>query len=256
MMNKAMSFELDPVEHLKQLRGTVCDYLRFPGNYGDALIWHGTKVALTRASIKYRTIGCGDTPGADVLIVDGGGNLIDLYTDVSDFLNKYGMRYSEVVVLPHTVTGASPLASLRRLGRKLTVFCRERVSWLNVFMSAPDARCYLWHDCAFYLELQRSCSARLRQSRLSAFRTDIETTGITYPIGNRDLSREGYALSPIEPLLDFLSQHSTIATDRLHVAIAASLIGCDVELYGNSYYKNRAVFEYSLKGRANVVFRA
>lgn len=246
--------ELDPVEYLKQIRGTLCDYFRFPGNYGDALIWHGTKIALTRASIEYRTIDGNATPKADILIVDGGGNLIDLYTDVSDFLDKHGMHYSEIVVLPHTVTGAGPLASLRRLGRKLTIFCRDRVSWLNVSMSAPEAKCYLWHDCAFYLNLQRSCDAQLEQSHLAAFRTDIEATRVTYPKGNRDLSVEGYALSPLEPLLDILSQHSTITTDRLHVAIAASLIGCDVELYGNSYFKNKAVFEYSLKNRSNVVF--
>lgn len=234
---------------------TNFDYLRFPGNYGDALIWHGSVIALGRASIEYRTIECDDAPEADVLIVDGGGNLIDLYSDVSNFLNQHGRYYTKVIILPHTVTGAGPLATLRRLGSKLTIFCRDRVSWLNVSMSAPKATCYLWHDCAFYLELHRDNSVQSGKSHLDAFRTDIEATLTRYPNNNRDLSVEGYALSPLEPLLDVLSQYTTIATDRLHVAIAATLIGCDVELYGNSYFKNKAVFDYSLKQRANIVFR-
>lgn len=246
--------ELDPIDHISQLRSKRCDYLRFPGNYGDALIWYGTRAALERASVDYRTIGCQDPPASDVLIVDGGGNLVDLYTDVSEFLNTHGMYYSEVVILPHTVTGAAPLASLRRLGPRLTMFCRERVSWLNVSMSAPEARCYLWHDCAFYLDLCRSCTAPLERSRLLAFRTDVEATRVGHPIGNRDLAVEGYALSPLEPLIHVLSQYSVIATDRLHTAIAACLIGCDVELYGNSYFKNKAVFDYSLRSRSNVTF--
>jgi exopolysaccharide biosynthesis predicted pyruvyltransferase EpsI len=246
--------QLDPVSYLTNMQPGFCDYLRFPGNYGDSLIWHGTKLLLGKASVQYRTIGCSETPGAEYLIVDGGGNLTDLYTDVSDFLDNYGDSYSHILVLPHTVAGARPLASLRRLGSRLTIFCREYVSWLNVSMGAPRSSCYLWHDCAFNLNLCRNTLATSQDHSFYAFRADVEATRNVYPPGNRDISLEGYAQSKLDMLIDSLSCHSMVVTDRLHIAIAACLLGCNVELHPNSYFKNKAVYEYSLRDRGNITF--
>jgi len=47
-------------------------------------------------------------------------------------------------------------------------------------------------------------------------------------------------------LASYLSGYEEVATDRLHVAILASLLGKKVIFYPNDYYKNRAVFENSL----------
>lgn len=40
-----------------------------------------------------------------------------------------------------------------------------------------------------------------------------------------------------------------VETDRLHVAIAASLLGKRVRIQNNSYGKNRAVYEFRLRDR-------
>ena len=53
---------------------------------------------------------------------------------------------------------------------------------------------------------------------------------------------------------DYLAKCDTINTNRLHVAIAGSLLNRKVFLHDNSYYKNRAVYDYSLKKNPNVVF--
>lgn len=43
-------------------------------------------------------------------------------------------------------------------------------------------------------------------------------------------------------------------TDRLHVAIAGALLGKSVELHANSYFKNRAVYQFSLRSFPSVRF--
>ena len=47
-------------------------------------------------------------------------------------------------------------------------------------------------------------------------------------------------------MIEYISEYDTINTNRLHVAIVSSLLGKNVNFYKNSYYKNKAIYEYSL----------
>jgi exopolysaccharide biosynthesis predicted pyruvyltransferase EpsI len=248
--------ERDVREYLSTSLGKVtCDLLRFPGNYGDALIWHGTRAVLAHAGVTYGTIECDSLPRSRTLLVDGGGNLVGMYRDVEQFLDTYGNWYSQIVILPHTITGATAFASLKRIAQRLTVFCREHVSYYAVRKSLPDAEVYLWHDCAFLAPLSPVQPRTDHETRvLRAFRTDVEALDRPLPEDNRDLSREGYAKSSLDLLVAVLSEHDRVATDRLHIAIAGALLGREVVLYPNIYYKNQAVYEYSLARFPNVHF--
>lgn len=242
----------------RNLQGVRCDLLRFPGNYGDALILRGTREILNSAGVEYRLIQCDNAPASDTLIVDGGGNLVDLYDDVRSFLESVGKHYSRIVILPHTITGARPLACLRELGHRVVVFCRERVSYAAVRASAPQAEVFLWHDCALFAKVQRRGGTTAEpNSILFAYRTDAEASSSARSCvrGNRDLSLEGNAMSPLDHIVEVLGRYERVFTDRLHIGIAASLLDCEVVLYPNSYYKNRAVYEYSLVSRKNITFR-
>jgi exopolysaccharide biosynthesis predicted pyruvyltransferase EpsI len=97
------------------------------------------------------------------------------------------------------------------------------------------------------------------KSLLRCFRADVEKTDINLPAGNIDVSgilaygktKEtlDYAtvLLVTNQMLRFINRYTKIETNRLHVAIAAALLGKDVALYRNSYYKNEAVYKYSLE---------
>lgn len=247
--------EKDIQKYLLYFRGEKCDLLRFPGNYGDALIWHGTQFVLREAGLSFQTIEYDMQPMYKILIVDGGGNLVDYYSDVKNFLETYGSWYSKVIILPHTIAGAKSLACLSQLGNRLTVFCREGVSYTAVKYSLPEAEVFLWHDCAFYVQIPPSLpSHNIELGELRAFRTDIESTSHQVPKDNRDLSLEGYAMSSLDNMFGVLKGYKRVVTDRLHIAIAGALLGCEIELYPNSYYKNRAVYEYSLRRYSNVRF--
>ena len=50
-------------------------------------------------------------------------------------------------------------------------------------------------------------------------------------------------------MINFLEEYKVVNTDRLHVAILASLLGKEVNFYPNSYTKNEAVYNYSLFNR-------
>jgi exopolysaccharide biosynthesis predicted pyruvyltransferase EpsI len=92
---------------------------------------------------------------------------------------------------------------------------------------------------------------------LNCFRTDQEKSDIDIPSDNVDLSSIfSYGVDSKEKafyvcyrLLNFINSYEEIRTNRLHVAIAGALLGKEVKLYSNSYYKCEAVYEFSIKGQ-------
>ena len=89
------------------------------------------------------------------------------------------------------------------------------------------------------------------------FRTDVERVLEKLPKRNADLSKqyeygtrnESITLYTTARLLKFLNKFDSVKTDRLHICIGAALLGKRIEFYPNSYFKCRAVYEYSLKDR-------
>jgi exopolysaccharide biosynthesis predicted pyruvyltransferase EpsI len=249
--NHIIMKESDPKKYLSKYKDTNVDFFRFPGNYGDSLIWHGTKKLLLSLNISEHYVDISSPKYNEILFIDGGGNLVDYYSDVRDFLIKKPSLYKEVVVLPHTIFGEKQAEILNSVSSKLTIFCREKVSAEFLEDKLKQAEIYLWHDCAFYNEFVQVPGGN---GVINAFRSDIESLSNIQPESNNDLSYDGYATKPLDELIGILQKCAQVNTDRLHIAIAATLLGKKVKLFPNSYYKNKAVFEYSLKRFSNVNF--
>lgn len=245
--------ELNLKKYLSKYKNTNVDFFRFPGNYGDSLIWHGTKKLLQSLDILEQYVDASSPKYNDVLLIDGGGNFVDYYFDVKDFLIKKPDLYKEIIILPHTIFGEEQIKVLNNITSNLTVFCREKVSleFLDNRLTRTNSRVYLWHDCAFYNELSQVSTGN---GILNAFRSDKESILVKYPELNNDLSYNGYATKPLDEFIEVLQKYEKVNTDRLHVAIGAALLGKQVQLFPNSYYKNKAVFDYSLKKFPNVSF--
>ncbi len=244
--------EVDLKKFLEKYRDKTIDFYRFPGNYGDSLIWHGTKKLMNELNISENYVEIDSPKSNDVLFIDGGGNFVDYYSDVRDFLTKKHGLYKEIVVLPHTIFGDKQINILNNLLADITVFCREKVSFNFVKQNFLKGSVYLWHDCAFYNNFSKSPDGK---GILNAFRKDKESMLNYVPNANSDLSYNGYATKPLDELINSLKQYEEINTDRLHIAICATLLGKKVNLFPNSYYKNKAVFDYSLKKFPNISFR-
>lgn len=244
--------EVDLKKFLGKYRNTKVDFYRFPGNYGDSLIWHGTKTLLSALNITANYVELGSPKSNKTLFIDGGGNFVNYYSDVRDFLDKKSDLYKEIVIFPHTIFGDKQIDVLNKLSGDTTVFCREKVSFNFVKQNLRKGNVYLWHDCAFYNDFPESPAG---DGVLHVFRQDKESILDTAQNANNDLSYNGYATKPLDELINFLKQYEEIKTDRLYIAICATLLGKKVSLFPNSYYKNKALFDYSLKNFSKISFR-
>jgi exopolysaccharide biosynthesis predicted pyruvyltransferase EpsI len=90
---------------------------------------------------------------------------------------------------------------------------------------------------------------------LNAYRTDTESTKLKLPNDNIDISEvykldtsENLSLVSSVGLLNFIKNFDVINTNRLHGCIAGILMDKEVNFYPNSYFKNRAVYNHSIKG--------
>ena len=222
-----------------------------------------------------------------VLVHGGGGNLVPLYDAASRFIARHHAGCTRFILLPHTIRGHEDL--LGQLGANVTLLCREAGSFAHASRHAGAARVLLAHDLVFGLDpaalvaearrrfLPGVSSPRLalanlkrglrraahgvrnadRARELEAFRGDAESAART--LGPRNIDVSGvFALRDMSPggalettwrTLAFLDRFERVRTDRLHVAILSALLGKQVDLHDNSYGKNRAVFEHSMRER-------
>jgi exopolysaccharide biosynthesis predicted pyruvyltransferase EpsI len=237
------------------------------GNLGDALIHAATLQVLERAGVGGRIITGEQGERGDVLLVGGGGNLIDRYEHLLPRLQSLHARFEDVVILPHTIYGDRVGAAFARFGPNVRVVCRERYSYdfLRDVVRHPD-RLLLSADLAFHFDYAPYRAAGT--GTLNAFRLDQERTEVPIPPDNVDLSdaiqlpgqpyhREFWTVpywrAYLDAFLTAIAARAHVRTNRLHVAIAAGMLGKRVELFDSDGYKIRAVHEYSLAGRCPTV---
>jgi exopolysaccharide biosynthesis predicted pyruvyltransferase EpsI len=248
---------------LRPLAGRDVALLPNNGNLGDALIHAATLQALARAGVSARVVD-GDRPErGDVLLIGGGGNLIDRYEHLLPRLLTLHARFDEVVILPHTIYGDRIAAGFAELGPNVRAVCRERHSYdfLRGILRQPG-QLLLSDDMAFHFDYDPYRAAGA--GTLNAFRLDGERTDVAIPPDNVDLSdaislpgrpfprdfwKVPYWPEYIDAFLTAIAASAHVRTNRLHVAVAAGMLGKTVELFDNDYYKNRAVHEYSFVGR-------
>lgn len=98
---------------------------------------------------------------------------------------------------------------------------------------------------------------------LHVMRTDEGPTGVALSPTNTDISAWFDMWCAPREVADYvagvmlavLDRFETVVTNRLHVAIGAALLGKTVHMHANNFFKNRAVYEYSLRDRfPNVVW--
>jgi CDP-glycerol glycerophosphotransferase len=247
-------FELlaDRIRHAAS--GAAFTFLRTDGNFGDALIDHGTKAFFEDLGLPWRTydmasrsdkikaLAGGVWSPKSLVVYSGGGGWADV-CDVALINVQRQMRFSSnVIVLPSTIE--------RTIDPMPPVFVRDRFQSQTALPDAPFC-----HDMAFYLALidgDRLLARRVAPDKPLGFvfRTDNEAriTGPSAHPDNADISTWGTARTPIERFLRHLDQFEHVVTDRLHAAIGAALLGKQVSLVRNSYFKIEAIFRSSIEG--------
>lgn len=269
---------------LRSLSRQAVLYWPTPGNAGDALIDLGTRVALDRAGVRWRFAHPNEDVRGRTVLVGGGGNLVPLYDHAASAIDVFLTDGAgRIILLPHTIRGHAEIIS--RLRVQDLVLCRDEPSFQFARSAATRAEVGLTHDMALHLgrwdlrgllsteSLAVAVDGRLAnvgwsRNRIGAarvmrlLRQDVERSPEA-PLGDLDpsalfLPAPGVLDQRLAAacLLDVVGCSRHVVTDRLHVAIAAVLLGVRVTFGPNTYGKNEDVFRHSLARLRGIDFRA
>jgi exopolysaccharide biosynthesis predicted pyruvyltransferase EpsI len=262
-------------------------YYPNPGNAGDALIATATWQCFDRLGIRPRVTRPKNFPRHGDVILGGGGNLVPPYRYMAEALQAcLDKPIGRCLLLPHTVRGNEAL--LGRLDGRVTLLCRDQLSLEHVRKHAPLAHSQLVDDMALGLDIEalrqrtQSLSHRLsllgdrrwlkrrnkwqlalsRQQpdatgKLEILRSDGEANTAQPELRDKDLmdfygtrcdKRAGCDQVSMD-LINLLESVKSVRTDRLHVALPATLLGLEVEMLDNNYGKLSIVWKTSLEGK-------
>jgi exopolysaccharide biosynthesis predicted pyruvyltransferase EpsI len=264
-------------ELLSTLKGQEVLYFINPGNAGDGLIAQSTYELLKRYDIQWKPA-TKENLSDRVVIIAGGGNLVGAYTDCQKIAFESFQHAKMTIILPHTIR--DHVDTLRMAGRNTHIFCRDLPSRDHVVEHAELANVYLGHDLAFFGKfdaiLEDKALARDWEPKMAVlmeksglrfpedvigkhrecFRSDREKTKLRGGPKNLDISnlfRSGVEPSKVRGgvymFLRFIQLSGSLVTNRLHVGVGSAILGTAADLYDNSYGKNSAVYEFSMKGR-------
>jgi exopolysaccharide biosynthesis predicted pyruvyltransferase EpsI len=261
-------------------------YCPNPGNGGDALIAYSTYQIFNEIGIKYKIARLGDNLKNKIVIYGGGGQLVNLYDSYGlRFIRRYHNVAKKLIILPHTISINKKY--IEKFNQNIDIICRELTSYNYVKQINTKANVYLMNDMAFDINVNKLFydgsritnklhldahyilqwvrfnykrlitqfnSTELSQT-LNSIRTDYEKTNLKLLINNFDISSK-FGASTFTPktalmityqLLKYINKFEVINTNRLHMGIGGALLGKQVNFYPNSYWKNEAVYNYSLK---------
>lgn len=256
-------------EFLEQYRHKKIILIPFDGNSGDAIILLGTFNMLKKLNINYEIGNINNNYQNEIIIINGGGNLVGMYNDVNKIITKFE-KNNKVILLPHTIKDEDKLLS--NLDKNTIIFCRELKSYNYTKNKAKfKENIFIDNDMAFritnlkkYIKPPSNIFPFFQYESpkvANCYRIDNEKTNINIPDDNNDISitindpnqinNEIMNQKICDKFLTYLSKFDIINTNRLHVAIASSLLGKRVNFYGNSYWKNKEVYNFSIKNNFN-----
>jgi exopolysaccharide biosynthesis predicted pyruvyltransferase EpsI len=267
----------DVSEYLEQFSGQDVFFFPNPGNGGDSLIACGTYSAFDRARVVEHQIGIEENQAGLTVFIGGGGNLVPMYKETRNAIERLSPKAKKLIILPHTIRGNEDLLS--GLGRNATIFCRDHESYKWVRALNVNCEVLRGHDMAFHIDVDKILSDKALQTgtietwrfllskkgydeqsisrlgHMNLMRLDCESAVVS-PHSDLDLSdlfsfgvSRHYAFSATWSMLRTLSLLERVATDRLHVAIACALLNIPCRLCDNSYGKNESVYKTSIEGR-------
>jgi exopolysaccharide biosynthesis predicted pyruvyltransferase EpsI len=260
-------------ERLGAFSGKRVFFFPTPGNAGDSLVQAVTYGLFEELGIKFEIM----TPDIDVsgqpLIVGGGGNLVPAYGAVRKIMQNAHYKASELILLPHTIRGNEDL--IREFGGNVEIYCRDVVSYEQVLRHRSSARAALAHDMSFGVNvaaLERVAGERaeaLLNARLDTapieklaaesgvrfffFLGDAKQTLRLTPKSNSDPAltlKTGVLPGDAEvgalALIRYLAKAREIHTNRVQVALAATILGKRVYLYDNALGQSEGVYRHSI----------
>lgn len=241
---------------LHKLKGQKVYFILNIGNAGDALINQSTLDYFNHINLEYEIIHRHEAHRlkGQVIIYGGGGSLVSYYSHCSRVLEQI-LQDNQVILLPCTVEGHEEL--LKSASSDLTIYCREEVSYNYIKEVNRNIDVFLSEDMAFLYNSNVTTEANSKEV-LEVYRGDIEgfdkgvKNDISISLNHSTWWSNSNCEEVVTSFFNYINEYKEIHTNRLHVAIAAALLKKKVTLIEGSYYKNRAVFEFSLSNHPKI----
>lgn len=210
----------------------------------------------------------------DLILIHGGANINDYWGQGTRLLRNLILHYDvPIAVAPQTFyfTKTNFLEILKKAKQEIHLFCREETSYLILAkMQLPDnVNVYLSDDTAFYLSKEDFTYFNRGNDKgehaLLCFRGDKESK-VSLDVNeifreifmdwNMEIIDEGDISinHSFEDFVKIIAGAKIVVTDRLHVGVLSSILEKPTLILPNSYFKNKAIYEYSLKYYPATIF--
>ena len=265
-------------DFLAKYQGEKIKYIPNQGNAGDSLIGFATLQVFDELELDYEICKPTEVFENQIILYGGGGSLIRKYESSKKFLlNNH--KKNDIIVLPHSFHDCDDL--LANLSERVVLIAREKISYDYIkSKSTYTSKCLLSHDMAFYTKNISKYKNISCVGECNAFRFDDELSAdnrhVKLPENNKDISvdfqrpmfmrnwgvpddrntqvKKNLSIAT-DNIFSYLSKFQIVNTNRLHIGIAAALLGKTVNLYRGSYHKIIGIYEFSIAGKFNnVVF--
>jgi len=266
--------------------------INLPGNHGDELIHRGLYKKAGELGINFSVTNINKNSlyylkrffyrrfkittcisvrsNCDIVLLHGGGYFSDLggFCEGCRLLEAISCHCDKpIVVAPQTFYFRDFDFSkfLTNITNDFFLFCRERESFklLKKMEMSENVTLFVSHDTAFYLNksdfiekkggydlfsFRKGSEAKLPLSEKKELINHLRDNN--RKVCNIDASICG----TYQDFVGVVEGADRIFTDRLHVAILSSIIGKKCLLFPNIYFKNNAVYKYSLRGYPKTFF--
>lgn len=246
-------------------------FVRPGGNWGDRLIYSGAASLGRRLGLRWTDLDhagmiAAPPPAGACIYLHGGGGL-NPWGSRRAFANlQRALQVPDAVVVqgPQTCDTESPetpalfaAALAAPKAGEIHFFTREPVSARFLAPLLPaDVRLHVDQDTAFHLTTAQVLALaelaelpRGRYTLLVAREDDEAPPALPGAAGRAVRMDPAYYASSLSHWLRIHAFANHIVSNRLHSAIAGTLLGRPVDLLAGRYHKNRSIWEFSLRQR-------
>ena len=250
-------------------------FIKSRGNYGDNMIYAGAEKLASELGLKYYNAKYNSKINSNnVIYLHGGGGYNSWWGWTNTLLKLIRKRHPDNLIIIGPSSTSLELDYLKdtlpKDSNKIIFFAREMVTYAfikdNFFSNTyhdHDTALFLTKEDDFFKKITSNISVENKYSLL-AIRQDPERIHLPEIIRNRKydvvcdpINCEMVLLRKLYSFFGITSKKwsrihlkaKLITTNRTHSAILGVISGKEVEIFSNSYHKNRGIWEYSLKDR-------
>lgn len=232
-----------------------------PGNVGDHLIWRGTERLLDGLLLNFERMGCSEINGEktqynnDTLVIPGSGAFTKNFHEwLPQLVLKASNQFGQVVILPSEYEPEIPVVISALSQPNVFPFARDSYSYNQVKLITQVS---LSLDPALYAFDFETATKKIAPDNnlgevLLALRTDASSLLIQHGLQpgpmNSDIS---VTYQDLDQFLKSIREVDTVVTDRLHVVVAAVMLGKTVRYVDPSNYKISRYVDFNFRHEFN-----